>query len=138
MPASRRSREEILQALGGRDRTQAYPASGLRVGRLWLDQGFALELHPSLPPAEHGALLRLYLPFTLDDGHTRMTLDPAKHEELVPLFVLVGRHVASARMTADAGLELELDDGTKLIAGSLDESDFWEFEQPWEPSFGRR
>jgi hypothetical protein len=137
MPASRRSREEIVRALAARDRSQVYPAEGLRVGRLWLDQGFALELHPSLAPAEAGALFRLYLGFTLDDGREPRAFHAAEHAGLVPLFSLLGRHVASARMTAGAGFVLELDGGIRLIAGSLDERDFWDFEQPWEPHFTR-
>jgi len=137
VPASRRSREEILRGLDDRDRTRVYPAEGLRIGRLWLDQGFALELHPSLPPADEGALLRLYLAFTLDDGRERKAFHAAEHEGLVPLFSLLGRHVANARMTADAGFILELDDGIKLVAGSLDDRDCWEFQQPWLPHFGR-
>jgi hypothetical protein len=112
-----------------------YPVEGLRVGRLWLDQGFALELHPGRPPAEDGALVRLYLAFAIEHGHERHVYDAADHARLLPLFTLLGRHVAGAQMTADAGLTLKLDDGTKLIAESLDEADGWDFEQPWRPSF---
>jgi Family of unknown function (DUF6188) len=135
MSASRRSREEIVRALVARDRTRVYPVEGLRVGRLWLDQGFALELHPSRPPAEDGALLRLYLAFTLEHGRERRVLDAADHARLRPVFALLGRHVVSAQMTANAGFVLELDDGTKLVAGSLDEADGWDFAQPWQPNF---
>jgi hypothetical protein len=137
VPASRRSRDEITRALAAGDRTHVFPAAGLRVGRLWLDQGFALELHPSRPPAETGALLRLYLGFTLDDGREQRAFNAAEHGELAPLFSLLGRHVASARMTADAGFVLALDGGISLVAGSLDQGDFWDFEQPWAPDFER-
>jgi hypothetical protein len=105
------------------------------VGRLWLDQGFALELHPSRPPAESGALVRLYLRLALEHGRERQAFDAADHPLLVPLFCLLGRHVASARMTADAGFVLELDVGTKLVADSLDRAHSWEFAQPWRPNF---
>jgi hypothetical protein len=124
-----------VQALAGRDRTRVYPVEGLRVGRLWLDQGFALELHPSRPPAEDGALVRLYLAFTLERGRERHVFDAADHARLLPLFALLGRHVASAQMTADAGFILELDDGATLVAGSLDDADGWDFAQPWQPEF---
>jgi hypothetical protein len=38
-------------------------------------------------------------------------------------------------MTADAAFVLELDDGSRIVAGSLDEADSWEFAQPWRPRF---
>ena len=136
MCASRRSREEIVRALAARDRTQIYPVQGLRVGRLWLDQGFALELHPSRAPADSGALVRLYAKFALEQGRReRQTFDAADHPRLAPLFSLLGQHVAGARMTADAGFVLEFDDGTRLVAESLDITDGWDFAQPWRPNF---
>ena len=124
-----------MQGLAIRDRTWVYPVKGLRVRRLWLDQGFALELHPSRPPAEDGALLRPYTAFALEHGRKRRVFDAADHARVFPLFALLGRHVASAQMTADAGFVLELDDGARLVAESLDKADGWDFAQPWQPNF---
>jgi hypothetical protein len=39
-------------------------------------------------------------------------------------------------MTEGAEFELDLDSGAALLAGSLDQADYWEFEQPW-PKGGR-
>lgn len=132
---SRRSRAEIDASLSARDRSHTYPCDGLRVGRLWLDQGFALELHTSEPPATDGALLRLYLSFSVDLGDGVRTYEAHRHETLVPLFSLLSRHVRSAAMTTTAGFRIELEGGVLLEAGSLDERDYWEFQQPWRPRF---
>jgi hypothetical protein len=118
-----------------RDRSQEYPCEGLRVGRLWLDQGFALEMHPSRDTATEGALLRLYLSFAIQrDGDTQ-EFTAHDHARLVPAFHVLGGHVITAQMTADARFRLRLDNGLTLVAGSLDERDYWEFRQPWEPNF---
>ena len=43
----------MMRSMSPRKRTtaQPFPWNGLRVGRMWFDQGFALELHASKEPA---------------------------------------------------------------------------------------
>jgi hypothetical protein len=112
------------------------PFVGLRVGRIWLDQGCALELHLSQPPADDAAVVRLLrLPFRLTDAAGRKhSLTPHDHGALVPLFTLIGSHVQQAAINAEGNLTLEFDSGAVLTANELE--DAWEYEQPWQ--FGWR
>lgn len=130
---ARRSAAEVSALLSARDRSRTFPWRGLRVGRLWLDQGFALELHTSEPPAEEGALLRFFRSFLVDLGDGPRAYEAHEHESLTPLFSLLGRHVIRAGMTSKAGLRMEVEGGATLSASSLD--DDWEFQQPWRPRF---
>jgi hypothetical protein len=114
-----------------RGRSQEYPGEGLRVGRLWLDQGFAFEMHPSRDPATEGALLRLYLSFAIERDGDRQEFTAHDHARLLPAFDVLGGHVIAAQMTGDARFRVRLDNELTLVAGSLDERDYWEFQQPW-------
>jgi hypothetical protein len=114
------------------DLRQKLPFLGLRVGRLWLDQGWALELHPSQPPANDGAVVRfLWKPFYYTDaGGTVYTLLPHEHPSLVPVFELVGAHVVGAAITDAGDLEIDFDSGAEIRAFDLE--DGWEYELPWQ------
>jgi hypothetical protein len=111
-----------------RDLTQDLPYNGLRVGRLWLDQGFALELQPSQPPADHGAVVRLlWEPFVFVDAlGVRHGLVPHEHAALTPVFSLIGAHVTDAHVSRHRDLELAFDTGERLEAVRLEEG--WEYE----------
>jgi hypothetical protein len=117
-----------------RDLTQDLPYNGLRVGRLWLDQGLALELQPSRPPADDGAVVRLlWEPFVFVDalGLTHR-LVPHEHATLTPIFSLIGTHVTGAQVSRGGDLELAVDTGARLEAVRLEEG--WEYEAL--PRFG--
>lgn len=112
------------------DLQRELPYAGLRVGRLWLDQGCALELHPSLS-GDHGVVIRLVAhPFRFHgrDG-TEHLLTPYEHETLVPLFSLLGTHVIAAGVTSDGDLDLRFENGEALHAFELE--DGWEYLEPW-------
>lgn len=132
---NRRSVAEIERLQRNRDRFQEFPCEGLRVGRLWLDQGFALELHPSKGSAKHGALLRIFLDFQLRTRDGEHHLTAHDHAGLTPAFPLLGLHVERAFITSQSGFELHLGGPSIVIAGSLDLREYWDFEQPWSPSF---
>ena len=111
-----------------RDLTQDLPYNGLRVGRLWLDQGLALELQPSQPSAEDGAVVRLlWEPFVFVDalGLTHR-LVPHEHATLTPIFSLIGTHVTGAHVSREGNLELAFDTGARLEVVGLE--DGWEYE----------
>jgi len=95
---------------------------------LWLDQGFALELQPSQPPADHGAVVRLlWEPFVFVDalGLTHR-LVPHEHATLTPVFSLIGAQVSDAHVSRDGDLELAFDTGERIEAVRLEEG--WEYE----------
>lgn len=111
-----------------RDLTQELPYNGLRVGRLWLDQGFALELQPSQPLADHGAVVRLLRePFVFVDAlGLRHRLVPHEHATLTPVFSLIGAHVTDAHVSRHGDLELVFETGERIDALRLEEG--WEYE----------
>jgi hypothetical protein len=77
-------------------------------------------MHPSRDPATEGALLRLYLSFAIQrDGDTQ-EFTAHDHARPVPAFRVLGGHVITAQMTADA----RSDNGLTLVAGSLDKQDY--------------
>ena len=105
------------------------------VGRIWLDQGFGLELHPSREPAVETALLRLFGKFRLRTSERELLLVAHEHATLVPTFVALHRHVVRASMTSDTGFELLLEGGLTFSAGPDDGRNYWELEQPFPPVF---
>jgi hypothetical protein len=107
---------------------QELPYNGLRVGRLCSIRAFALELQPSQPPADHGAVVRLlWEPFVFVDAlGLRHRLVPHEHATLTPMFTLIGTHVARAHVSRDGDLELAFDTGARLQAVRLEEG--WEYE----------
>ncbi|MFN2471705.1 MAG: DUF6188 family protein [Gaiellaceae bacterium] len=118
-------------AMPPRSLRQDLPFVGLRVGRQWLDQGWALELHPSQPPADDAAVVRfLWKPFVYTDAQgTAHTLLPHEHSSLVPVFALIGAHVARAAVADSGDLEIDFNSGAQIRASELE--DGWEYEQPW-------
>jgi hypothetical protein len=113
------------------DLQRELPYAGLRVGRLWLDQGCALELHPRSLSSDDGAVIRLLRhPFRLRerDG-TEHLLTPHEHKTLLPLFSLLGTHVIAARVTSEGDLDLRFENGAELQASELEEG--WEYLDPW-------
>jgi len=109
---------------------QKLPWAGLRVGRLWLDQGFGIELQPSLPPADEAVVVRFFLREFIfrDDAGSPYELLPHDHAGLVPAFSLLGAHVKRAIQTADLDLRIEFDTGASIEAFELEEG--WELGTP--------
>jgi hypothetical protein len=117
-----------MRDLSKRDLSADLPYEGLRVGRLWLDQGLALELHPSRGAQDEGAVVRLlWREFTYrDPAGVEHRLLPHDHVALTPVFALIGTHVRTARITSVGSLELTLDNDPSLAADELE--DGWEYE----------
>jgi len=68
----------------------------------------------------------LWEPFVfIDASGSKHRLVPHEHAALTPMFSLIGTHVTSAHVSADADLELAFDTGARLEAVGLE--DGWEY-----------
>lgn len=123
----------------GKRRTveEKLPWKGMRVGRLWFDAGFALELHVGRDPSRHvdESVVRFFEREVLfrDKAGRRHELRPREHSTLVPIFELIGAHVQRAVQTADWDLRLEFDSGASIDAFELEEG--WEVEPLPKPDW---